>query len=213
MVSPILRQLDLPNLFTLTGLISSFGCVVLAIQENFYAAVICIIISGIIDMLDGPLARSMERSPLQSDLGKQLDTIVDLCSFGFAPVIFAYCFGLNDGPLLILLAVYLAMTALRLAYFNSTGLLTNDNSDQTKEYFTGLPVTYAALFIPVVFILSSIVCPYIMKWILASIYALLAIAMVADFKIIKLRGVWYGLFGFGAIMLAGFYSWMIFRGR
>ncbi|MEM9219066.1 MAG: CDP-alcohol phosphatidyltransferase family protein [Cyanobacteria bacterium P01_F01_bin.150] len=208
MISPILRQLDVPNLFTLTGLIASLGCAILAVQGHFYAAVICMMGSGLVDMLDGVLARRMKRSPLQSEVGKQLDTIVDVCSFGFTPAIFAYCFGLNDLISLVLLTFYISMTALRLAYFNSTGLLAGDDNAQ-KEYFMGLPVTYSALFIPSVFTINSITSPPTMKWILGGVYALLAIAMVANFRMLKLRGLWYGFFGLGAVVLIGFYSWMI----
>ena len=74
MISPILRQLDLPNLFTLTELFASLISTILAIQENFYAAAICIIYAGFTDMLDGVVARKMQnRSELQSQVGKQLE--------------------------------------------------------------------------------------------------------------------------------------------
>lgn len=212
MISPILRQLDIPNLFTSIGLITSFGTVILATQGNFYAAVICMISSGLIDMLDGALARKMERSPLQSEVGKQLDTIVDVCSFGLAPAIFAYCFGLNDLFSFIVLIFYLSMAALRLAYFNSTGLLTDNDDEYKKKYFIGLPVTYAAVFIPLSFTVNSIISPFIMKCILTGVYILLALAMVTDFKMLKLQGIWYVLFGVGAVVLIGFYSWMIIIG-
>ena len=212
MISPILRQLDVPNLFTLIGLMASLLAAMFAIQGHFYAAAIGLIGAGLTDMLDGVVARSMERSPLQSEVGKQLDTIVDVCSFGFAPAVFAYCFGLSDFLALALLVFYTAMTALRLAYFNSTGLIRGDQEGDTEEYFIGLPVTYAALFIPLVFTANSILAANTMKLILEGVYLLLAIAMVANFKMIKIRGIWYGIFALGAILLTGFYSWVMIRG-
>ncbi|MDJ0573197.1 MAG: CDP-alcohol phosphatidyltransferase family protein [Pleurocapsa sp. MO_192.B19] len=109
MPSPILRQLDFPNIFTLTGLIISLLSAIFAIQGNFYLAAICLIYAGLTDMLDGVVARSMQRTQLQSEVGKQLDSIVDVCSFGFAPAIFAYCFGLQDIFSITLLIFYVAI--------------------------------------------------------------------------------------------------------
>jgi CDP-diacylglycerol---serine O-phosphatidyltransferase len=208
MPTPILRQLDLPNFFTLTGLMLSLISAILAIQNNFYAALICMIYAGLTDMLDGVVARQMVRTELQSEVGKQLDSIVDVCSFGFAPAIFAYCFGLQDWLSVTILILYVGVNALRLAYFNSTGL----TCDAQAEYFTGLPVTYAALFIPLTFTASFFLSDSTMKFVLDGVYLLLAIAMVANFKMIKLRGIWYGVFALGAIALTGVYSWAIIMG-
>lgn len=208
MLSPILRQLDFPNFFTLTGLIVSLLSTIFAIQDNFYLAAICLIYAGLTDMLDGVVARSMERTPLQSEVGKQLDSIVDVCSFGFSPAIFAYCFGLQDLFAIALLIFYVSMNALRLSYFNSTGLI----SDKNEEFFTGLPVTYAALFITLAFTANVFVEHFAMKLILEGVYFLLAVAMVANFKMIKIKGIWYGIFAVGAIALTGFYIWAIFWG-
>ena len=220
MPSPILRQLDIPNIFTLTGLISSLISAIFAIQGNFYAAAICMMYAGITDMLDGVVARKIERSKLQSQdgreelavsprqIGKQLDSLVDVCSFGFAPAIFGYCFGLQDWLSIAILIFYVGANALRLAYFNSTGLI----SEAKEEYFTGLPVTYAALFLPLTFITSFFLSHFTTKLVLAGTYLLLAIAMVANFKMIKIRGIWYVIFTLGAIALTSVYSWAIIAG-
>ncbi len=208
MPSPILRQLDFPNIFTLTGLIISLLSAIFAIQGNFYLAAICLIYAGLTDMLDGVVARSMQRTQLQSEVGKQLDSIVDVCSFGFAPAIFAYCFGLQDIFSITLLIFYVAINGLRLSYFNSTGLISNEK----EEYFTGLPVTYAALFITLAFTASVFVSHFVMKLILDGVYFLLAVAMIANFKMIKITGIWYGIFAVGAIALTGFYGWAMIWG-
>lgn len=208
MFSPILRQLDLANSLTLTGLFLSFFTVVAAANGKFNLAIILLIYAGIIDLFDGFVASKIERSQLQTGAGKQLDSLVDLCSFGFAPALFAYCFGLRDWLSIAILILYLGANALRLAYFNNQGLA--DRGEQ--EYFTGLPVTYAALFIPLFFTASFVLPQTQMKFVLDAVYLLLAIAMVADFKMLKLRGIWYGIFAVGAIALTGVYGWaMIVR--
>ena len=102
----------------------------------------------------------------------------------------------------------LLINALRLSYFNSTGLISNEK----EEYFTGLPVTYAALFITLAFTASVFVSHFVMKLIRDGVYFLLAVAMIANFKMIKITGIWYGIFAVGAIALTGFYRWAMIWG-
>ncbi len=205
MFSPMIRQIDFANALTLTGLMLSFISVILSIQSNFCGAIICMMYAGIIDLFDGFVARRTKRNELQSKVGKHLDSLVDICSFGFAPAIFAYCWGLRDPLSVALLIIYISMNALRLAYFNSTELAISEN----KEYYTGLPVTYAAMFIPLTFTFNFFVPNYVMKIMLQGLYLFLATAMISGFKMVKLRGVWYGIFSFGAIGLTGVYIWEI----
>lgn len=70
-----------------------------------------------------------------------------------------------------ILVIYLGANALRLVYFNNQGL----TEQGEQEYFTGLPVTYAALFIPAVFIASLFLPQTQMEFILNGVYLLLVI--------------------------------------
>jgi CDP-diacylglycerol---serine O-phosphatidyltransferase len=202
-ISPILRQLDPANFLTLLGLISSLISAIFSIQHQFYTALIFMILAGIVDLFDGFVARKIQRTILQSETGQQLDSIVDVCSFGFNPAIFAYCFGLQSGFEIPILMGYISATALRLAYFNCNGL----DQEGEAQYFTGMPVTYAALFIPMSMLLSFNVPTSTMTSILCCLYLLLAAAMVSSFKILKLRGIWYRIFALGAIAMSGIYLW------
>ncbi|MBE9144080.1 CDP-alcohol phosphatidyltransferase family protein [Planktothrix mougeotii] len=208
MFSPILRQLDLANSLTLTGLVLSFFSVLFTVNGYYNQALICMMYAGIIDLFDGFVAKKISRTELQSEVGKQLDSIVDLCSFGLSPAIFAYCFGLNDLLSITILIVYLAATTLRLAYFNATGLI----NERNEQYYTGLPVTYAALFIPLVFTARFVLPDNIMKLVFDGLYLLLALAMLGNFKMLKLVGIWYAIFTFGAIGLTAVYIWAIALG-
>lgn len=204
-ISPILNQLDLANSLTIFGLILSLFSTIFSIQQQFNAALICMIFAGVVDLFDGFVARRIKRTDLQAETGKQLDSIVDVCSFGFSPVIFAYCYGLNEFFHSIVLIIYIAATSLRLAYFNCKGLST----EGSEQYFTGMPVTYAALFIPLIFIANFILPVSTMKIVLTSLYIVLSIAMLGNFKILKLQGIWYGFFSLGAVALTAIYIWVI----
>lgn len=199
----ILGQIDPANTMTLTGLLLSLLSMMLSIQGQFNGAIVCLIGAGVVDLFDGWVARRIARTSLQASVGQQLDSLVDVCSFGISPALFAYCAGLQATGSLLVLTLYVMATALRLAYFNSVGL----SGESASEAFTGLPVTYAALFIPVVYSLHFLVGSELIQMILTVLYGLLAIAMVSPFKVRKLKGVWYGVFSLGAIVLSGVYVW------
>lgn len=202
-ISPILKQLDPANSLTLMGLILGFVAVVFAWNQSYELAAICIIFSGLVDLFDGVVARNITRTDLQKNVGQQLDSLVDLCSFGFAPAAFAYSYGLRDPGSIAILVIYLCANALRLAYFNCTGLSQAEN----QEFFTGLPVTYAALFIPLAFTTSLVMSEDVTAIALRFTYAALAVAMLGNFKMLKLKGVWYSIFAIGAAGMTGLYAW------
>ena len=61
-MGPILRQIDFTNAFTLSGLFFSFGVVLFAMQKQFYAAVLCLMFSGLVDLFDGFFAKHLKRT-------------------------------------------------------------------------------------------------------------------------------------------------------
>lgn len=201
MPSPILRQIDLVNALTLLGLFLSLMVVVFAVQQQFHAAVICMMYTGIVDLFDGFFAKRVRRPDQAAAAGKEIDSLVDICAFGFAPAAFGYCFGLRDPLSVALLAVYLSMTALRLAYFNRTGL----SGEGHAQYYTGMPATYVVLFIPMVFTATFFLTPSTMKGVMAGLYAFLSLAMVSSVRVRKLRGIWYALFSLAALAMTGVY--------
>src|SRR6187549_1141247 len=126
----------LPSLFTLANMFCGYACVIYAMRGEFIVAAPFIGVAIVLDMLDGRIARMTGTT---SDFGVQLDSLADLISFGMAPAVLAFQWGLI--PLgRIGWAVgfmYLTAAALRLARFNIQG-----NSD--KRYFIGLPSPAAA---------------------------------------------------------------------
>jgi len=130
----------LPNLFTTAGLFAGFYSIVAAMGGRFEAASVAIFVAMIMDSLDGRVARLTHT---QSDFGAEYDSMADMVSFGLAPALVAYVWGLtNMGKLGWLAAfVYTAAAALRLARFN-TQLTSAD-----KRYFQGLPSPAAAAIV------------------------------------------------------------------
>lgn len=159
-------------------------------------------------MADGVIARKLERSELQAEVGKQLDSLVDLCAFGFAPALFAYCYGLSRPWELALLMLFLGANALRLAYFNSVGM----GTDGQIRYFTGLPVTYSALFVPLIFALNFFLSAELMKGILSGLYLLMTGLMVSNLRIRKPRAMGYAFLLAIALVMSLVYALTLVRG-
>lgn len=128
----------LPNLFTTAGLFGGFYAIIAAANGQFVHAAVAVFISAIADGLDGRVARLTGTS---SEFGVQYDSLADLISFGMAPALVMYHWGLAslkfDGALMGRLGwavafLYVACAALRLARFN-TQVGTVD-----KRWFIGL---------------------------------------------------------------------------
>lgn len=130
----------LPNLLTTAGLFSGFFAIVSSMNGRFEAAAIAIFVAMIFDGLDGRVARLTNT---QSAFGAEYDSMADMLSFGVAPALVAYNWGLSDlGKLGWVAAfIFVACAALRLARFN-TQIGTAD-----KRYFQGLASPAAAAVI------------------------------------------------------------------
>lgn len=130
----------LPNLFTLAALFGGFYAVVMAMNGRFDQAAVGVFCAMVLDSLDGRVARMTNT---QSAFGEQMDSLSDMVSFGAAPALIAYEWGLRSLGRWGWIAafVYCACAALRLARFNvNTGVV-------DKRYFQGLPSPAAAALV------------------------------------------------------------------
>ena len=127
----------LPNLCTTASLFCGFYSVIRSLQSDFIAAAWAILIAGVFDFLDGRVARLTHA---ESEFGVEYDSPVDLASFGFAPAVLMYTWGLEGFNRIGWLAAFLffACGALRLARFNV------QSSTVEKNWFQGLPIPIAA---------------------------------------------------------------------
>lgn len=127
----------LPNLFTTAALFSGFYAVVAGMHSRFEVAAIAIFVAMIFDGIDGRVARLTNT---QSKFGAEYDSLSDMVSFGVAPALVMFSWGLSGlGKFGWAVAfIYVACAALRLARFNTQ----IDTAD--KNYFSGLASPAAA---------------------------------------------------------------------
>jgi len=134
----------LPNALTTGALFAGFYSIIAGINGHFIAAAVAVVVAGVLDGLDGRVARLTNT---QSDFGVQYDSLSDLISFGLAPALLAFNWSLASmrdisplaGKLGWLAAfLFVACAALRLARFNTQA------STSDKSYFQGLASPAAA---------------------------------------------------------------------
>jgi CDP-diacylglycerol--serine O-phosphatidyltransferase len=134
----------LPSLFTVANLFCGYACVVYSTRSDFDTAALFIGIAMVLDTLDGFFARLTHSS---SAFGVELDSLADVVSFGLAPAILAFTWGLWPLERLGWAAGFLYVTAaaMRLARFNVQSSTTTASTD--KRYFVGMPSPAAAAVI------------------------------------------------------------------
>lgn len=166
----------LPSLFTTASLFSGFYAVIKAIDGEYDLAAIGILVSLVLDGIDGRVARWTNTA---SDFGKEYDSLVDVICFGLVPALIIYFWALNSlGKMGWLVSfIYVAATALRLARFNSISLKDN-------RYFHGLACPAAAVFVVtwVWSLYESGVSGEASAWLSAVVTLLMAVLMVTNVK-------------------------------
>jgi CDP-diacylglycerol--serine O-phosphatidyltransferase len=127
----------LPTLFTVGNLFCGYLSIWSSIRGTFDVSAYLIIAAGILDALDGRIARMTHST---SAFGEQYDSMADLVSFGVAPAVLAYSWGLADFHRLGWMVSFLFVVcgSMRLARFNIQAHVVD------KRYFVGLPIPAGA---------------------------------------------------------------------
>ena len=152
-VSDRKARMILPNMLTLIGVCIGLSSIKFALDEKFELAIIAIIFAALIDGLDGRIARLIKAT---SKVGKELDSLTDVISFGVAPSFVMYFWLLNNlgkfGWLLCL--IYVVCVTLRLARFNVNS---NEEPSWKDNFFEGVPSPAGGILVlmPLIFSLSG----------------------------------------------------------
>ena len=146
-------RMILPNMLTLIGVCIGLTSIRFALDGRFEFAIVAIIFAALIDGLDGRIARLIKGT---SKVGKELDSLTDMISFGVAPAFIMYFWKLNTlgrfGWLLCL--IYVICVALRLARFN---INSNQEPSWKDNFFEGVPSPAGGVLVltPLIFSLSG----------------------------------------------------------
>ena len=152
-VSNTKTRVILPNILTLVGVCIGLSSIKFALDDRYGIAIIAIVIAALIDGLDGRIARLIKGT---SKVGKELDSLTDVISFGVAPAFIMYFWSLNNlgkfGWLLCL--IYVICVALRLARFNVNS---NEEPSWRDNFFEGIPSPAGGILVlmPLIYSLSG----------------------------------------------------------
>ena len=152
---------NLSVLFSYLGLLMSFISCYFVFNGNIKLSMLFFLFIGLIDMLDGKVARSLKRNDFEKKFGVQIDTVLDVFNFAAVPIIILYLYNFNtmiDIPFLLL---YSFCATMRLAYFNTT----IDKSNDSSIYY-GFPTTTIALYLPLMILVHSLLNNNVGTWII-----------------------------------------------
>lgn len=159
------------NLLTIINLSLGAFAIIFVLQDEFYNALLFICLAAVFDRFDGIVARKLN---ITSDLGKQLDSLCDLISFGVAPSLLLYSsvlyeFGMSGSMVTV---IFIACGAIRLARFNVSN---------TRGYFIGLPITAGGCLLTISFLLIDFIPNPVFMFIVIT----LSFFMISTFKVRK----------------------------
>ena len=153
-VSDRKARIILPNAITLIGVCLGLTSIKFAIDGKFAIAIIAILFAGLMDALDGRIARLVKGT---SKMGKELDSLGDVVSFGVAPALIMYFWNLQylDKLGWFVCLTYVVCVALRLARFNVSS---EDEPSWKDNFFEGMPSPAGGIIVllPLIFSFSGL---------------------------------------------------------
>ena len=195
---------DLPNLCSLAGLFCAFAAIYFAVLGIFEAAMIGLIWAVLFDWSDGIIARRLQgRNEKQREFGGQLDSLIDVVSFGICPAMILLSYG-EFSPWFLPGAFFLVATGvLRLSYFNVFGLV-------DKSTYMGLAMDNNGILLPIIFLFLGMVTQPLAAVVLYVILIVLAVLNVAPIRTPKLvGGRWYCALTLYTLVVTVIYGWQL----
>jgi CDP-diacylglycerol---serine O-phosphatidyltransferase len=194
---------DLPNIISLLGLLCAVFGIYFAIEGNFLASVIAVLWAVLFDWYDGIVARKMKgRTKIQGEFGGQLDSMIDIVSFGILPAILLLSYGNYNIWFMPGVFIIIAISAIRLSYFNVYGLI------DSKTY-KGLALDNNVLILAFIFLFESFFSHTTFSIIIYSLLMVLSALNLSSIPTPKFGGKWiYALVAYVLVMTTVF-AWIL----
>lgn len=195
---------DLPNICSLFGLLSAVLGIYFAIKGNFPAAIIGVLWAVLFDWYDGIIARKMKRRiKEQGAFGSQLDSMIDIVSFGILPAILLLSYGNYNFWFIPGAFVIIATSAIRLSYFNIYGLI------DSKTY-KGLALDNNVLILAFVFLFESFFSQSTFSILIYILLMLLSAFNLSSIPTPKFGGKWVYVLVVYVLVLTSIFGWMLY---
>lgn len=177
---------DYTVILTYLSLFSAFGGMTFASRGMFNGAILCLLASGICDAFDGTVARTKKnRTEDEKAFGIQLDSLVDVVSFGLFPAFLCWCLGVKGLTGLVILFFYCTAGVIRLAFFNVLEGKRQQTEGGCNKVYRGLPITSISIVFPLVWLLRPVLNPAAFLLVLHLMLAVVGFLFVLDIPIKK----------------------------
>jgi len=178
MKKPFIGVYNLANCVTMLGIAAAV--VGISFAGNPRLAMLMLILSGVCDLFDGRVARMFPRTDLEKKYGIQLDSFADTVSFVIFPAVFLIAQSRTVWTVLIAI-VYVFAGVTRLCWFDIT-------TDGHTKYFSGMPVTMIALFLPMWYAVAALAHFTVPPLAVALFLLVMAVLFVANIRVKKPTG-------------------------
>jgi archaetidylserine synthase len=194
---------DLPNICSLAGLFCAVLSIYYSILGNFPAAIIGMIWAVFFDWGDGIIARQMkDRTDEYRAFGGQLDSLIDIVSFGICPAVLLLSYGEFSPWFLPGVFVIVATAAIRLSYFNVFGLV--DGST-----YMGLALDNNVIILAFVFLFDGFFSHPVFSALIYTLLMVLAAFNLAPVRTPKFAGRWFCVLMVSTLGLTAIYGWIL----
>ena len=190
----------LTYLSMLAGVLGMF----MATTGHATLAVLLLMICGLLDLFDGPVARTKKnRTAEQKTFGIQIDSLNDLICFGVLPAMIGFSIRPEISPEKLVFLLFPLAGLVRLAWFNVQEQIRQQETEELRKYYTGVPITFSSVIVPGVYMIFRPILPELAFYILlVCVMAVLGVLYISRIKIPKPHKT--GLIIFSLIGLAGF---------
>ncbi len=169
---------------TYVGMLLAVASIFFLMSGLYKAAMMCFMGAGICDLFDGTIARMCKRTEEEKNFGIQLDSLVDVVSFIVLPVVLIVKLAGLTWYAAVAAVLYSVFGIARLAYFNVCQE-ENEDKDSPIKYYTGMPVTYAALVFPLVYLLHLYFNTEVTALFMCIAMEIMALLFILKIKFIK----------------------------
>ena len=196
---------DLPNICSLFGLLSAVFGIYFAIKGNFPASIIGVLWAVLFDWYDGIIARKMKgRTKVQGEFGGQLDSMIDIVSFGILPAILLLSYGNYSVWFIPGAFVIIATATIRLSYFNIYGLI------DSKTY-KGLALDNNVLILAFMFLFECFFKHSNFSIIIYTVLMILSALNLSSIPTPKFGGKWIYVLVIYVLVLTSIFGWILYN--
>lgn len=173
-------------ILTYASLVCSVFGMMQAFSGHYRIAIVCLAISGLLDMFDGKVARTKkDRTDDEKLFGVQIDSLCDVVCFGVFPAMLCWLLGVRGILGGIVISYYCVCSVIRLAFFNVLETNRQRVEEGANKYYRGLPITTMAIVLPLLFLLNFCITEHAFHYVLVVALLVVGTLFIVNFRLRK----------------------------